>query len=195
MHLSTRYFAALALLVAALLPSGRAAKAAELIVELGNRAETLTTEQLLARPDAATIEVPRDATYGRPMTYRAVPLRALLQAMTLAPGEDLEIVARDGFVTVLPAALVFPPIGGGSVPWLAVEPPDAPWPPPAEGVTTGPFYLVWLEPEARACAASSGRSPLPSSGPRRRPRHAGPRSRSTRASRSAPQSGRARRCS
>jgi mono/diheme cytochrome c family protein len=148
MHLSTRYFAALALLVAPLLPPGRAAKTAELTVELSNRAETLTTEQLLARPDAATIEVPRDATYGRPMTYRAVPLRALLQAMTLAPRKDLEVVARDGFVATLPAALVFPPIGGGSVPWLAVEPPNAPWPPPAEGVTTGPFYLVWLNPGA-----------------------------------------------
>jgi mono/diheme cytochrome c family protein len=57
-------------------------------------------------------------------------------------------VARDGFVTALPAALVFPSAGGGSVPMLAVEPPGAPWPSPGPGMTTGPFYLVWLDPEA-----------------------------------------------
>jgi mono/diheme cytochrome c family protein len=144
----TRWFAALVLLAAALVPLACQVGAAELTLDLGDHTETLTTEQLLARPDAVTIEVPQDATYQRPMTYRAVPLRALLQGMALAPGEDLEVVARDGFVTALPTALVFPLAGGGAVPWLAVEPLDVPWPPPAEGVATGPFYLVWLKPEA-----------------------------------------------
>ena len=139
---------AILLLAAALLLPGRPASAAELTVDLGGRVETFTTGQLLARPDAATIEVRQDVVYGRPTTYRAVPLRGLLQGMRLGAEEDVEVAASDGFVTVLPAALVFPPAGGGSVPMLAIEPPDAPWPSPGQGMTTGPFYLVWLDPAA-----------------------------------------------
>jgi mono/diheme cytochrome c family protein len=146
---SARLAAAVALAAAALAAPGAPANAGELTVDLGGRTETFTTEQLLARPDAATVEVPLDATYRRPTTYRAVPFRALLRGMALAPGEDVEVVARDGFVTTLPSALVFPPTGtGGSVPWLAVEPPGAPWPAAAKNLATGPFYLVWLDPEA-----------------------------------------------
>ncbi|HEX6015811.1 MAG TPA: c-type cytochrome [Geminicoccaceae bacterium] len=146
---SARLAAAVALALTMFAAPGASAGAGELAVDLGGRTKTFTTEQLLARPDAATIEVPLDATYRRPMNYRAVPFRALLQGMALAPGEDVEVVARDGFVTTLPSALVFPPSGrGGSVPWLAVEPPEAPWPPAAKDLATGPFYLVWLDPEA-----------------------------------------------
>ena len=36
----------------------------------------LTDAELLAMPDAATIEVAKDVTYGNPMTYRAVPVAA-----------------------------------------------------------------------------------------------------------------------
>ena len=135
-------------LAAALLPCGRTAGAGELTVDLGGRVETFTTGQLLARPDAATIEVDQDVVYGRSMTYRAVPLRSLLQGMRLGADEDVEVAASDGFVTALPAALVLPTAGGGSVPMLAIEPPEAPWPSPGQGMTTGPFYLVWLDPAA-----------------------------------------------
>ena len=142
------FLPAVLLLAAALQLLGATATAAELTVDLGDRVETVTTAQLLARPDAATIEVDRDVVYGRSMTYRAVPLRGLLQGMRLGADEDIEVAASDGFVTALPAALVFPPAGGGSVPMLAIEPPDAPWPSPGQGMTTGPFYLVWLDPAA-----------------------------------------------
>ncbi len=37
---------------------------------------------------------------------------------------------------------------GGSVAWLAVEDPAAPWPAlPGKSASAGPFYLVWEHPE------------------------------------------------
>jgi hypothetical protein len=155
----------------------------------------LSDQQFLARPDAATIEVPQDATYRRPMTYRAVPLRALLRGTTLAPGEDVKVVARDGIVTTLPSTLVFPPAGRGSVPWLAIEPPGAPWPPPAEGVATGPFYLVWLNQEASGVRREQRPFAVAAVGSAPSPTARWPSSRWARMSPPAPPSARARRCS
>lgn len=122
------------------------AAAADLTIDTG-QPRTLTTEALLARPDAATITVPDDASYGRAMTYRAVPLAALLGGPP-PEGQDVSLAASDGFVTNLTGTLVAPPGPGRAVPWLAIEPPDAPWPPTPAGKATGPFYLVWLDPAA-----------------------------------------------
>ncbi len=123
------------------------ARSADLTIDIGTP-QTLSIAALLARPDAATITVPMDASYNRAMTYRAVPLRALLGVTALPEGQDLQLVATDGFVTNLGQALVFPPAGKGAVPWLAIEPPDQPWPKTPGGDSTGPFYLVWLDPAA-----------------------------------------------
>lgn len=121
--------------------------AAELLMDVGVR-KSLSTEELLHRSDVATIEVPADASYGRTMTYRAVPLRSLLGVEELPAGQDLQITATDGFVTNLPADLIHPAGDKAAVPWLAIEPSDTPWPPTAGGKATGPFYLVWLNPAA-----------------------------------------------
>ena len=64
------------------------AVAAELTVDTGGP-RIFTTAELLARPDAATITVPDDATYRREMTYRAVPLRALIEGAPPAVGHLL----------------------------------------------------------------------------------------------------------
>jgi mono/diheme cytochrome c family protein len=121
--------------------------AAELIVDLGLK-RTLTTEELLARPDVVMIQVAADATYQRTMTYRAVPLRALLGVDQIPPDQDLQVTGTDGFVTTLPAGLISDTSGKGAAPWLAIEPPNDPWPLTANGLVTGPFYLVWLDPAA-----------------------------------------------
>ena len=47
-------------------------------VTVGDHTRIFTRDQLLARPDAATIQVQRDITYRVPMTYRAVPVASLL---------------------------------------------------------------------------------------------------------------------
>lgn len=132
-----------ALLLVACFP----AMAAVLQIDTGKPA-TLTTEALLAMPDAATIHVPDDVTYHRAMTYRAVPLRSLPGVQTLPADAELQITATDGFVTNLPAALVHGGSSHGATPWLAIEPQDKPWPRTSKGTDIGPFYLVWINPGA-----------------------------------------------
>lgn len=122
-------------------------------ISAGDRSTTLSRSELLGRGDLTTIHIPRDVTYKRPMSYRAVPLAALLREASLTPdempGEMIEIVATDGFVTVLPPTFVFPKDETASIAYLAIEPEDAPWPPiPGKTVSAGPFYVVWLRPEA-----------------------------------------------
>ncbi|MET0255762.1 MAG: cytochrome c, partial [Luteibacter sp.] len=70
--------------------------------------------------------------------------KALLSG--LDPDTHLQFVALDGFAAELPASLV---LGHGAEAWLAIEPPDAPWPALGKDKPgAGPFYLVWLHPEA-----------------------------------------------
>lgn len=122
-----------------------AARAAELKIELGSRSVTYQTAALLQRPDARTIDIPADVAFQRPMRYRAVPLKALLDGIT--PADQLQFVASDGFAAEIPAALIFGQRGGNA--WLAIEDPAQPWPalPGAHG-RAGPFYVVWTHPAA-----------------------------------------------
>lgn len=119
--------------------------AAELTVDLGHGVRSYSTAQLLARADARTIDIPADVAFQRPMHYRAIPLRALLDH--IAPTDHLQFVARDGFVAEIPAAILLDQHHGE--PWLAIEEPARPWPalPQSHG-TAGPFYVVWTLPQA-----------------------------------------------
>ena len=108
----------------------------------------------MARPDATTIEVARDITYGVPMTFRAVPVAALLAAMAPPADGVIEAVTHDGFIAQLPADLVLNTDASKAVAWLAIEPADHPWPPiPQKHESAGPFYIVWT-----GAAASTIRS-------------------------------------
>lgn len=119
--------------------------AATLTLELPDGQHRLTTEQLLANPKAQDIEIPADVSYNRTMHYRAVPLAALLGGVKSA--DHLQAVALDGFAAELPAAPLL--AEKGSRAWLAIEEPNKPWPPLAEGKpSAGPFYLVWTDPKA-----------------------------------------------
>lgn len=132
----------------ALLACGTACAGADtLTVSFGGTQKTYAAAALLARPDAATITIPDDVSYKRSMTYRAVPLLALLgnPDTTL---DTLEARAGDGFVSQIPMSLVEKGAHGGSIAWLAVEDGAQPWPAlPGKDVSAGPFYIVWEHPE------------------------------------------------
>jgi mono/diheme cytochrome c family protein len=136
----------LAGLVFATLAVGAIAAEPVLTVTAGWRTATHTPGSLLAHPAATTITIPQDVSYKRSMTYRAVPIAALLAGV--APNATLRFTASDGFAATLMAAPLLA-AGDGARAYLAVEPADAPWPPLKAGdrATAGPFYLVWVRPE------------------------------------------------
>lgn len=125
-----------------------AANAAELHLELApGEVQSLSTEQLLARPDVQTISIPDDVAYKRAMTYRAVPMAALLAGVV--PATPVQMVALDGFVAELDSTPLLNSSPGAARAWLAIEEPGEPW--PALGPdrpSAGPFYMVWTQPEA-----------------------------------------------
>jgi hypothetical protein len=113
-------------------------------VTVGDQTRIFTRDQLLARPDAAAIQVPRDITYRVPMTYRAVPVASLLEGMTLPPNSVIEAIALDGFIAQLPLDLALNTDESKAVAWLAIEMADQPWPHvPEKDASAGPFYIVW----------------------------------------------------
>ena len=144
--------AVLGLAVGLMLPAAVHAQNPTLLPTLslssGPKTRTFTAAELLARADAATLQVPADVAYHRPMTFRVVPLRALLGNLDGSQFDTLEGRATDGFASQIPLALVEKGADGGSVAWIAVEDPAAPWPNlPDKSFGAGPFYLVWEHPE------------------------------------------------
>ncbi len=136
--------AGLPVLLALLSPALAAAPV--LTLRFGGQIRRFSAAELLARPDVRTLTV-NDAAYQRPMTYRAVPLLALLPPLDDRL-DTLEARAIDGFAAQLPMALIRRATKGGAIPWLAVEPPDHSWPDlPGKHMTAGPFYIVWENPE------------------------------------------------
>lgn len=135
---------ALVLLCFLLLPGLAQAEEPTLTVTLAGATRSFTRSELLARPDAKTIEVGRDITYRAPMTYRAVPVASLLAGMRLPPDSVIEAVTLDGFIAQLPPDLILNTDEVKAVAWLAIEPADHPWPRiPGKDASAGPFYIVW----------------------------------------------------
>ena len=121
------------------------AAAAQLTIELDHASKTWQTADLLKHPQAQTVQIVDDVSYKRSMTYRAVPLAALLPG--LKPANHLQAVALDGFAAELTAAPLLAKTGARA--WLAVEDPAHPWPALAPGKpSAGPFHLVWTHPQA-----------------------------------------------
>ncbi len=135
--------------------AGAAAGEPTLTVVAGGRTAIYTATGLLGLPAATSITVPADFAYKRSMTFRALPVSALLTGT--AQDDAVRITAADGFRTTLPAAALL--AGGPGGAFLAIEPADAPWPPlkGGEAATAGPFYLVW----SRADRAAPSREQWP----------------------------------
>lgn len=135
----------LGLLACCLVPQ---AAADTLTLSFGDKDRKFTTDALLARRDAATITIPDDVSYGRTMTYRAVPLLDLLGPEADTPFDTIEARATDGFVSQIPFDLVRKGVSGDSVAWIAIDDPKDPWPNvPGKDISAGPFYLVWEHPQ------------------------------------------------
>jgi mono/diheme cytochrome c family protein len=119
--------------------------AAQLNVDLGHGARSYTTAQLLARADARNVTIPADVAFGRPMRYRALPLRVLLTG--LEPTSHVQFVGADGFAMEIEGRLLLETNGAQA--WLAIEDPSQPWPALDKGDGhAGPFYLVWTDPSS-----------------------------------------------
>jgi mono/diheme cytochrome c family protein len=108
----------------------------------------LSAHELLIRPDATSITIPDDVSYHRAMTYRAVPLIAVIGDVRKLGFDTIEARAADGFVSQIPVSLVMQGASGGATAWIAIEDSKAPWPNlPGKQKSAGPFYLVWQNPE------------------------------------------------
>src|SRR5262245_16265273 len=147
-----RFCAALAALVfGALLPIPGLVRAAEPTLEIavGGETRSYTRDELLARPDATTLEVAKDVTYGGPMPYRAVPVAALLSGLNFPPDSVMQAVAIDGFAAQIPLDLSRNTDASKAIAWVAIETADHPWPKIADkDYTAGPLYVVWTGAEA-----------------------------------------------
>src|SRR3954452_13503047 len=133
------------------------ASADERLLTLSQEGTTrrFTASELLVRPDAASLALANDVSYGRPAAYMAVPLLKLLSDLPADSRSDtLESRAADGFVAQIPLSLVKAGAAGAAVPWIAIEPPGQPWPNlPGKTQGPGPFYLVWEHPERSGVAS------------------------------------------
>jgi mono/diheme cytochrome c family protein len=134
--------------IAAMLSSWTEAAQPTLSINAGGRSQQYSASSLLGRPDAVSITVPDDVSYRHAMTYRVIPLLALLQGTREGQFDTLEARATDGFVAQIPLELVTKGARGGAVAYLAVEDPAHPWPTlPNQKTSAGPFYLVWDHPQ------------------------------------------------
>lgn len=123
-----------------------------LTVATGGRTAIYTAAGLLSLPTATTVTIAADVAYQRSMSFRAIPVAALLEGT--APDDSVRFTAADGFAATLPATALLAR-EGATIAYLAVEPADAPWPPLRVGVagSAGPFYLVWTHPEKTPVAS------------------------------------------
>ena len=121
-----------------------------LTVNVGNIKHAYSKEDLLHNPATIDVTIPKDPAYKRTMHYKALPLSALLQEASIQSGQVVQTVASDGFVANLPPDLVLrKSVDKGAVPYVAIEPPSQLWPKiRGKDSSAGPFYLVWLKPEA-----------------------------------------------
>ncbi|HKO71162.1 MAG TPA: c-type cytochrome [Bradyrhizobium sp.] len=127
-----------------LLASNIVAAEPVLDVVIGGQTRQFGRDELLRRPDVISVTVANDIAYGKSMSYRAVPVSALLAGLNPPADRVIESVALDGFAAQLPLDILTNTDPAKPVAWLAIEPAQMPWPPlPGKAVSAGPFYIVW----------------------------------------------------
>lgn len=131
-------------------PTAAAADATTLtIVDAKGASHAFPRDTLLAHPDATTVTVTGDPSYGAAApAFRAIPLTRVMAGLPVEGADILKATALDGFVAQLPAARVLSEDPAGPVAYLAVEDPAQPWPKfKDKDYGAGPFYLVWRNAE------------------------------------------------
>jgi mono/diheme cytochrome c family protein len=143
--MTNRLCAIVAIILACLLVMPGSASADPVLdIIVGGQTRHFGRDELLRRPDVAQISVANDIAYGKAMTYRAVPVAALLAGLNPPANAVIESVALDGFAAQLPLNLLVNTDPAKAVAWLAVEPADTRWPLlPGKAESAGPFYIVW----------------------------------------------------
>ncbi|MGE0491903.1 MAG: cytochrome c [Vulcanimicrobiota bacterium] len=130
-------------------PSPSSAEDPTLTLQVDQQTTTFTRSQLLVRPDVETITVEDVAGYPeQTMVHLAIPMHKLLDGFDIAPDQTLAYDTLDGFSSSLKAEAVLNSDPSKALAYLAIEPPDKPWPNFGHGrYGAGPYYLVWLHPE------------------------------------------------
>jgi mono/diheme cytochrome c family protein len=112
----------------------------------GNR--SYTRSELLRRSDVVRIQIDQDPAYdGAARTYQAVVFHALWKNIQVPDDALLQFKCIDGFSAPIARDRVLNDSPNAAIAFLAVEPADEPWPQNAKGISPGPFYLVWKDPE------------------------------------------------
>ena len=135
----------LRLLLAALAGALLATIAQAQSLALAGRSTTLTETRaaLLASPEVRTVTL-FDTVYGRTMTYRAIPMAPMLRRLAVTVDDYVQARATDAFSVAIPARLLAFDDPARAEAFLAIEPPDSPWPPlPGKAYSAGPFAIVW----------------------------------------------------
>ncbi|MGY2486321.1 c-type cytochrome [Cupriavidus sp. CP313] len=128
-----------------------AADPATLTISAGTQQRSWTRDELLRDPRLVEVTVDDD-NLKRRLTFKAIPLTALLRGMPVNDSASATTAASDGYVSHLPMRLLLAERADGPRAWLAVENPAAPWP-RLKDQDIGPFRLIWTVPSGRAAAA------------------------------------------
>lgn len=118
----------------------------EVVVIQRTGAKSYDAAELYESPRLAEVALGKDPFYGSvSRTYLAVPMATLLDASLATQRKSIEFRSTDGFVATIPASALLNADPLKPTAWLAVEPPNAPWPrlPGGARGTAGPFALIW----------------------------------------------------
>src|SRR5262245_19468208 len=89
-----------------------------LTMTIAGKTVTHTPGELLGQPTVATITIPKDIAYQRPMTYRAIPMSAVLAG--IAPSASVRFADSSGFAATIPASLLLASAEDGARAYLAI---------------------------------------------------------------------------
>lgn len=142
-------------LVAVPVPAHAGDAPATLTISAGTQQKTWTRDSLLKDRRLVNVTVDDD-NYKRRMTFKAIPMVALLAGLPARSDGSATTAATDGYVSHLPLGLLLADRTDGPRAWLAVENPARPWP-KLKGQDIGPFRLIWTVPKGAKQAEASVR--------------------------------------